>query len=78
MSGFSLHAGVFAYSDQPDKLERLCCYIARPVVSEKRLSLTTTGNVRYELKTPYTDGTPVTTQPTSSFRRLILSVSWPL
>ena len=26
-------------------------------MSEKRLSLTSTGNVRYELKTPYTDGT---------------------
>ena len=57
IAGFSLHAGVFADADQPDKLERLCRYIARPAVSEKRLSLTTTGNVRYELKTPYTDGT---------------------
>ena len=57
IAGFSLHAGVFAYAAQPDKLERLCRYIARPAVSEKRLSLTTTGNVRYELKTPFTDGT---------------------
>jgi len=57
IAGFSLHAGVFADINQPDKLERLCRYIARPAVSEKRLSLTSTGNVRYELKTPYTDGT---------------------
>jgi len=55
--GFSLHAGGFADAVQPDKLERLCRYIARPAASENRLSLTTTGNVRYELKTPYTDGT---------------------
>jgi hypothetical protein len=40
-----------------DKLERLCRYIARPAVSEKRLSLTAQGKVRYELKTPYRDGT---------------------
>ncbi|MGB3724369.1 MAG: transposase [Glaciecola sp.] len=49
--------GVFADADQPEKLERLCRYITRPAVSEKRLSLTSTGNVRYELKTPYNDGT---------------------
>lgn len=57
ISGFSLHAGVFADSHQADKLERLCRYIARPAVSEKRLSLTSTGQVRYELKTPYSNGT---------------------
>jgi hypothetical protein len=34
-----------------------CRYIARPAVSEKRLSLTGQGKVRYELKTPYRDGT---------------------
>jgi hypothetical protein len=39
------------------KLERLCRYITRPAVSEKRLSLTNQGKVRYELKTPYRDGT---------------------
>ena len=50
-------AGVSADTHQSDKLERVCWYIARPAVSEKRLSLISTGNVRYELKTPYTDGT---------------------
>jgi hypothetical protein len=38
-------------------LERLCRYISRPAVSEQRLSLTPNGNVRYQLKTPYRDGT---------------------
>jgi hypothetical protein len=28
-----------------------------PAVSEKRLSLTPSGNIRYQLKTPYSDGT---------------------
>jgi len=57
VAGFSLHAGVAAKASQRDKLERLCRYIARPAISEKRLSLTNQGKVRYELKTPYRDGT---------------------
>ena len=57
MAGFSLHAGVAARADQRDKLERLCRYVSRPSVTEKRLSLTPNGNVRYELKAPYRDGT---------------------
>ena len=57
ISGFSLHAGVFANADEPEKLERLCRYISRPAISEKRLSMTQHGKVRYELKTPYRDGT---------------------
>jgi hypothetical protein len=39
------------------KLERLCRYITRSGVSEKRLAMTTYGKVRYQLKTPYHDGT---------------------
>ena len=57
VAGFSLHAGVVARADERQKLERLCRYISRPAVSEKRLSLTPNGNVRYPLKTPYRDGT---------------------
>jgi len=55
--GFSLHAGVAARADERKKLERLYRYISRPVVSERRLSLTSVGNIRYQLKTPYRDGT---------------------
>ena len=56
-SGFSLHAGVAAQARERQKLERLCRYISRPEVSEKRLSLTPSGKIRYQLKTPYSDGT---------------------
>jgi hypothetical protein len=36
----------------------------RPAVSEKRLSLTANGQIRYPLKTPYRDGTtPVIFEP---------------
>ena len=57
VAGFSLHAGVAARAHERDKLERLCRYIARPAVSAKRLSMTRNGQVRYELKTPWRNGT---------------------
>ena len=57
VAGFSLHAGVATEARQRKKLERLCRYISRPAVSEKRLALTSNGMVRYHLKTPYRDGT---------------------
>lgn len=57
MAGFSLHAGVSAKADERAKLERLCRYISRPAISVHRLSLTEQGNIRYELKTPYRNGT---------------------
>jgi len=57
VSGFSLHASVAAQAGQRGKLERLCRYISRPAVFEKRLSLTSNGLARYPLKTPYRDGT---------------------
>jgi len=57
VAGFSLYAGVATKAHERDKLERLCRYIARPAVATKRLSMTRNGAVRYELKTPYSDGT---------------------
>jgi hypothetical protein len=57
MAGFSLHAGVATRGNEREKLERVCRYIARPALSEKRLTITGNGNVRYQLKTPYRDGT---------------------
>jgi len=40
---FSLHAGVAAEAHESQKLERLCRYIARPAISEKRLSISPQG-----------------------------------
>lgn len=57
VAGFSLHAGVAAKAKERNKLERLCRYIIRPALSIRRLALTRGGLVRYELKTPYNDGT---------------------
>jgi hypothetical protein len=56
-AGFSLHAGVAVKAHERQKLEQLCRYVSRPALSEQRLSLTTNGNIRYQLKTPYRDGT---------------------
>ena len=43
VGGFSLHAGVAAEAHERQKLERLCRYIARPAISEKRLSISPQG-----------------------------------
>jgi hypothetical protein len=78
VAGFSLHAGVAAKAQQRDKLERLCRYITRPAVSEKRLSLTGQGNIRYRLKTPYRDGTThVIFEPLDFIARLAALVPKP-
>ncbi len=72
VAGFSLHAGVAAKADQRDKLERLCRYVTRPAIAEQRLSLTNQGKVRYELKTPYRDGTTHVI-----FEPVDFSLNWP-
>ena len=78
VAGFSLHAGVAAKAHQRQKLERLCRYISRPAVSEQRLSLTPNGNVRYQLKTPYRDGTThVIFEPLDFLARLAALVPKP-
>ena len=38
-------------------LERLCRYLSRPAVSEKRMALTPNGKIRYPPKAPCRDGT---------------------
>jgi hypothetical protein len=71
-AGFSLHAGVATKANEHAKLERLCRYITRPAVSTKRLSLTRNGQVRYELKTPWRNGTThVMFEPLDFISRLV-------
>jgi hypothetical protein len=52
-SGFSLHAGVATKATERDKLERIARYIARPAVSEERLSTNAAGDVIYRFKKPW-------------------------
>jgi len=78
VSGFSLHAGVATKANERNKLKRLCRYITRPAVSEKRLSLTAYGQVRYSLKTPWNDGTThVIFEPLDFMARLAALVPKP-
>ena len=78
VAGFSLHAGVAAKAKERNKLERLCRYITRPAVSIRRLSLTRGGLIRYELKTPYNDGTThVLFEPLDFIARLAALVPRP-
>jgi hypothetical protein len=55
--GFPLHAGLAAAANERQKLERLCRYITRPGMAGQQLSLTAPGRLRYQLMTPYRDGT---------------------
>ena len=78
-AGFSLHAGVAAKANERAKLERLCRYITRPAVSTKRLSMTRNGRVRYELKTPWRNGTThVLFEPLDFISRLVSLVVPPI
>jgi Putative transposase len=54
--GFSLHAGVSCEAHQREVRERVCRYIPRPAVAEKRITVNAQGGV-YPHKTPYRDGT---------------------
>ncbi|MCF6263497.1 MAG: IS91 family transposase [Xanthomonadales bacterium] len=78
VGGFSLHAGVATNSNERAKLERLCRYITRTAVSTKRLSMTRNGRVRYELKTPWRNGTThVIFEPLDFISRLVSLVPKP-
>jgi hypothetical protein len=69
---------VGARAHQRWKVERLCRYIARPAICAKRLSLTSTGKVRYELKTPFRNGTThVIFEPLDFIARLAALVPKP-
>ena len=77
-NGFSLHAGVSCARGERKKLERLCRYIARPPISNERLKVSDCGQVVYELKTPYRDGTThIVMSPLEWMQRLAALVPRP-
>ena len=49
VGGFSLHAGVAEQAWEGSKPEKMCRYISRPAISEKRVSTTFSGNIRYDV-----------------------------
>jgi hypothetical protein len=77
-SGFSLHAGVATKAHERDRLEKICRYIARPAVSEERLSTDDYGNVIYRFKKPWDDGTTaLKLTPMELMERLVALVPRP-
>ena len=78
LSGFSLHAGTVCEAHDRDSLERLCRYIARPAVSNERLSVNDRGQVVYRLKHSFRDGTThVVLDPIDFIARLAALVPRP-
>ena len=55
--GFSLNCAAACQPHQRDQLERLCRYITRPALCLERLSTNAAGQVVYQLKNPFRDGT---------------------
>ncbi len=77
-SGFSLHAGVATKAHERDRLEKICRYIARPAVSEERLSTNDQGDVIYRFKKPWDDGTTaLKLTPMELMERLVALVPRP-
>ena len=76
--GFSLNASVACEAYQSETLERLCRYIARPPIANERLSTNRAGQVVYELKHPFRDGTThVLFEPLDFIARLAALVPRP-
>ncbi len=76
--GFSLHAGIDIAPNNRPKLERLCRYVSRPPVATERMALTSSGEVRYALKTAYRDGsTHIVIEPLDFMARLAALVPPP-
>jgi hypothetical protein len=68
----------WARQNERHKLERLSRCLARPALSKKRLSLIEGGHIRYQLKTPYRDGTTrVIFEPLDFIARLAALVPKP-
>ena len=57
MNGFSLHANTFVGPAARDELYKLVKYLCRPSIAGKRVTEQEDGRYRFELKTPWRDGT---------------------
>jgi hypothetical protein len=57
LKGFSLHANTSIPEDAPERLEKICSYILRPPIATQRLSQRRDGELVYQLKKIYDDGT---------------------
>jgi Putative transposase len=56
LEGFSLHADVAVPARRRDQLEKLCRYLVRPPLALDRLTESTGGQLLYEFRRPWRDG----------------------
>ena len=56
LEGFSLHADVAVPARRRDQLERVCRYILRPPLALERLTESTGGQLLYQFRRPWRDG----------------------
>ncbi|MCG5055987.1 MAG: transposase [Myxococcales bacterium] len=78
VEGFNLHASTRIAANDRDGLERLIRYIARPPLSEDRLSELPDGRVAVRLKRPWRDGTThVAFTPEEFIEKLVALVPRP-
>ena len=76
--GFSLHAATCCEANQREKLKKLCRYITRPAVANRRLSTNERGQVIHTFKQPFRDGTThVVLDPLDFIARLAALVPRP-
>ena len=55
--GYSVHAATAIKAHERDRLERLVRYMARPAISDERVTIADNNNIRLRLKTAWKDGT---------------------
>jgi hypothetical protein len=76
--GYSLHAAVRVGARAVRKRERLCAYVARPPISNRLLHLRHDGDLAYDLKRPWSDGsTQAIMAPLDFIARLVALVAPP-
>jgi hypothetical protein len=56
LEGFSLHADVAVPARRRDQVERVCRYILRPPLAVERLTESTGGQLLYQFRRPWSDG----------------------
>lgn len=78
VNGFSLHAATRVRAHQRKRLENLIRYMARPSLSTQRMSLTPTGDIKYELKKKWRNGvTHVLLSPMELIEKLCALIPLP-
>jgi hypothetical protein len=78
LAGFSLHADVAVPERRRDQLERLCRYLLRPPLAVERLTESTGGQLLYQFKRPWRDGsTALLMNPLELLERLAVLVPPP-